>query len=195
MLKNKSDLVSIPPDLSRLPITHKRGCENARLQFHLLLDWLRQRSLCWPAKVYYQPSRLSSICCGSYDIWPLQTRLYNFSTMRWAALAVCTAARDIQALSHHLQSHQRHCAQLYCCYVRAFVNEPGSSTPTFFGLSSATSPADQNWARKTGLRVMGNLGHGMICWSPCEHQQPSPGSSRPFKHIFFVVVIRLAEHN
>ena len=40
-----------------------------------------------------------------------------------------------------------------------------------------------------------DLGHGMICRSPCEHQQTSPGSSRPLKHIFFVVAIRLAEHN
>ena len=46
-----------------------------------------------------------------------------------------------------------------------------------------------------GPTRMHDLGHGMICWSPCEHQQPSSGSSRPLKHIFFVVAILLAEHN
>ena len=117
--------------------------------------WLLQRSLCWPTKVYYLPSRLSSTCCDSYDIWPLQTRSYNLCTKRWTAFAACTAARDIQALSHHLQSHQQHCTQLHCCHVRAFVNEPGSSTPRFFWLTLATSPANQNWARKMSLRVWG----------------------------------------
>ena len=42
---------------------------------------------------------------------------------------------------------------------------------------------------------MRDLGHGTICRSPCEHQQPSPGSSQPLKHIPFVVATRLAEHN
>ena len=67
---------------SHSPITYKRGRQNARLQFHLLSDWLLQRSLCWPTKVYYQPSRLSSTYCSSYDIWPLQTRSYNLCTKR-----------------------------------------------------------------------------------------------------------------
>ena len=48
---------------------------------------------------------------------------------------------------------------------------------------------------ENGPSRMRDLGHGTICRSPCEHQQPSPGSSRPLKHIFFVVAIRLAEHN
>ena len=53
-----------------------------------------------------------------------------------------------------------------------------------------TKPSSEN-----GPSRMRDLGHGMICRSLCEHQQPSPGSSRPLKHIFFVVATRLAEHN
>ena len=35
---------------------------------------------------------------------------------------------------------------------------------------------------------MRDLGHGTICRSPCEHQQPSPSSSRPLKHIFSLLL-------
>ena len=178
------------PDLSHSPITHKRDRQNARLQFHLLSDWLLQCSLCWPTKVYYQPSRLRPTCCGSYDIWPLQTRSYNLCTKRWAALAACIAALDIQALSHHLQSHQRHCTQLHCCYVRAFVNEPGSSTPTFFWLMSATSPADQNWARKMGLRVCRTSGMEWLADRPANINN-SHRVSRPLNTSFSLLLFDL----
>ena len=40
-------------------------------------------------------------------------------------------------------------------------------------------PSSENGPR------MRNLGHGTICRSLCEHQQPSPGLSRPLKLIFF----------
>ena len=75
------------PDSSHSPITHKRGSPNARQQFHLFSDRLLQRSLCWPTKVYYKPSRLSLTRCGSHDIWPLQIRSHKLRTKGRAVLA------------------------------------------------------------------------------------------------------------
>ena len=41
---------------------------------------------------------------------------------------------------------------------------------------------------ESGPWRMRELGHGTICRSPCKHQQPPPGSSRPLKHIFLLLL-------